>query len=79
MITFLKNYRSVSVSLMAITIILCNSFISHGKTAVPVFLLSGQSNMAVTLEGLMNFRMTKEVMLTMLKYIWMVMVIIQKE
>ena len=46
MITFLKNYRSVSVSLMAITIILCNSFISHGKTAVPVFLLSGQSNMA---------------------------------
>jgi len=43
---FLNNYRSVSVSLMAITIILCNSFISHGKTAVPVFLLSGQSNMA---------------------------------
>ncbi len=46
MITFLKNYRSVSGSLMVITIILCNSFISHGKTAVPVFLLSGQSNMA---------------------------------
>lgn len=46
MITFPKNYRIVSVSLMAITVILCNSFISHGKTAVPVFLLSGQSNMA---------------------------------
>jgi len=46
MITFLKNYRSVSGSLMVVTIILCNSFISHGKTAVPVFLLSGQSNMA---------------------------------
>lgn len=45
MITFLKNYRSVSGSLMVIAIILCNSFISHGKTAVPVFLLSGQSNM----------------------------------
>lgn len=46
MISFLKNYRSVSGSLMAITVILCNSFTSHGKTAVPVFLLSGQSNMA---------------------------------
>ncbi len=46
MITFLKNYRNVSWSLMAITVILCNSFISYGKTAVPVFLLSGQSNMA---------------------------------
>jgi hypothetical protein len=31
---------------MVITVILCNSFISHGKTAVPVFLLSGQSNMS---------------------------------
>jgi hypothetical protein len=31
---------------MTIAVILCNSFISHGKTTVPVFLLSGQSNMA---------------------------------
>lgn len=46
MINFLKNCRGVSGSIAVIAIILCNSFVSHGKTAVPVFLLSGQSNMA---------------------------------
>ena len=46
MINFLKNCRGVSGSIAVIAIILCNSFVSQRKTAVPVFLLSGQSNMA---------------------------------
>jgi hypothetical protein len=45
MINFQKGMRNAGGSRAASLIIVCYAFLSHGKTDLPVFLLSGQSNM----------------------------------